>query len=41
MRTWVTASQNKAGEDEDGQRFHFFASFCSVLFPVIRFKSHT
>lgn len=35
MRTWVTASQNKAGEDEDGQRFHFFTSFCSVKFELI------
>ena len=41
MRTWVTGAQNKPGQDEGDQRFHFFASFCSVLFPVIRFKSHT
>lgn len=31
MRTWVTTSQNKAGEDEGGQRFHFFTSFCLVF----------
>lgn len=41
IRAWVTGAQNKPGQNEGSQRFHFFTSFCSVLFPVIRFNSHT